>query len=105
MLKDFLTQTIVLTPTSTIPYKGSEHSQPVTNEKIYWRLRPKVNFEMRWYHLILMLNDVSKQIQRDNHDPRQVTLFYYKFKEHKVKEGQPNLKSKKKKEIQSKLLY
>jgi hypothetical protein len=72
----------------------------VTNEKIYWRLRPKVTSEMRWYHLILMFNDVSRQIQRDNQDPLQVTLFYYKFRGHEVKPGQPNsTPSKRKKEV------
>lgn len=54
-----------------------------------------------------MLNEVSKQIQRDNQDPRQVTLFYYKFKEHEVKPGQPNLthlkRKKEVKEVQAKL--
>lgn len=81
----------------------------MTNEKINWHLRPKVTSEMRWYHLILMLNDVYKQIQREYDDPRQVTLFYYKFKEHKVKPSQPNLtplrRRKKNREVQSKLLY
>jgi len=54
-----------------------------------------------------MLNDVSRQIQRDNQDPRQVTLFYYKFKEQEVKLGQPNLTHLKRKkegnEVQTKL--
>jgi len=71
-------------------------------------LRPKVTSEMRWYHLILMLNDVSRQIQRDNQDPRQVTLFYYKFRDHEVKHGQPNLTHLKRKkganEVQTKLI-
>lgn len=56
-----------------------------------------------------MLNDVSKQIQREYEDPRQVTLFYYKFKEHEVKPGQTNsnpLRSKKKnREAQTKLFF
>ena len=81
----------------------------VTNEKIYWRLRPKVTSEMRWYHVLMMLNDVSRQIQRDNHDPRQVTLFYYKFRGHEVKAGQPNLtpsrRKKEGREVQAKLFY
>jgi hypothetical protein len=55
----------------------------------------------------MMLNDVSKQIQRDNKDPRQVTLFYYKFREHEMKPGsliQLHQKGKKEsKELQAKL--
>jgi len=55
-----------------------------------------------------MLNDVSRQIQRDNQDPRQVTLFYYKFRDHEVKHGQPNLTHLKRKkganEVQTNLI-
>lgn len=75
----------------------------MTGDKIYWEQWPKPTLEMQMRHLAEAVQEAYNEFKRGYcEDGRQVTLFYYKFKEYEIQPGQPDRTPRrlKKREVQ-----